>query len=443
MKKHLYNFLLNSLPFFIGLLPSVFAIPIYLNTIGVEQLGIYYLYLAMVGIGGSFDLGITQTVVKFLSEYKNKSKIFSSLLIGSSVLIITLSNLFIVLLVLLGYIIARVLNFWELPGIHVLIIFVVGLILQMWFNFFLSILKGLEDFKKMASIELINKLIFTGLGMGLAYYTKNVNYVLLAHIISLILQNIILIKKLNDYKFKNYSIGLKFKFFKIHLWDYSKWILIQNTLGFLNGNIDKFLIASLVNLSSLAIYNTANNLARLVPSFFSKGLSYLLPHVSQIANKEKVRKFYISYSYKFNLIMAFIYIVAIFCAPFAISLYLHNSSGIVDEVVECFKYLLISSVFAATALLSFNVFNALGEVRTNTLIPLFGNIFSLICLVIGGYFWGFWGVVFAKLNNVLVSIVIRTVTYNKVFQMKDPLIGLKMAFPILAAIFVYELIILI
>ena len=48
MKKHLTNFFLNSAPFFIGLLPSVLAIPIYLNKLGTEGLGIYYLYLAVV-----------------------------------------------------------------------------------------------------------------------------------------------------------------------------------------------------------------------------------------------------------------------------------------------------------------------------------------------------------------------------------------------------------
>ena len=438
MKKHLTNFFLNSAPFFIGLLPSVLAIPIYLNKLGTEGLGIYYLYLAVVGIGGSFDLGITQTIIKYLSQYQDKSPIFSSLLIGSSVMIISFANVIITVAAIFVYGILYLFGWDGLPEISIIFLFILGLLLQMWFNFFLSILKGNESFNRMATVELINKLIFTGLGIVLAIFFRDVKYVLVAHILSLCIQNIYLLKILKPYNYNSYSNNLKFQFFKNHLWAYSKWILVQNTVGFLNGNLDKFLVASTVNLSSLAVYNTANNLARLIPSFFSKGLGYLLPHVSKITDRERVRIFYIKYSYIFNIVLSFIYLFVVIGAPYFISIYL-NDKVISDEVTLTFRFLVIASIFSATSLLSFNVFNAIGEVKTNTVIPFLSNVISLLCVLIGGLFWGFWGIVFARLNIILLSTLVRTITYNKIFGRKEYWIGLKLALPLIIMVLLFEL----
>ena len=81
----------------------------------------------------------------------------------------------------------------------------------------------------------------------------------------------------------------------------------------------------------------------------------------------------------------------------------------------------------------------MGEVKTNTVVPFFANLFSILIIIVGGYFWGFWGVVIAKLNNVLTATIVRTFTYNKVFGERDYLIGLRMMMPLLLLILIYEL----
>lgn len=439
MKKHLSNFSLNAFPFFVGLLPSIFVIPIYLKTLGSEGLGIYYLYLAVVGIGGTFDFGIPQTIVKYVSEYRGVSTKFIQLTIYSSRLAISFANLLIVIIALLFCLLISQTQFLNSITLISVVLFTIGLILQMWFNFFISILKGFEKFKKIAIVETQNKLLFTGLGIVSAFYFKNVDYVIISHIFSLLVQNFVLLKTTVYFK-NSYSYKLKFQFFKDKLWNYSKWILIQNTIGFLNSNIDKFIVVSFINLSSLAVYNTAKNVANLLPAFFGKGLSYLLPHVSKMKDKEHVRAFYVKYSYVFNAILAVIYIVGVLVSEPVLSFYLRGNTEMANQVVFVFRFLLISSVFMATSLLSFNLFNGIGEVKINTIIPFIGNVFSILLIIILGYYYGFWGVVFGRMNNVLISILVRSYTYNKIFKQKDYLIGLKMSMSILISILLIEII---
>lgn len=441
MKKHINNFILNSLPFFIGLLPSIIAIPIYLKYLGGEGLGVYYLYLAIVGIGGTFDFGIPQTLVKYISEYRFKSIKFVQLTIYSTTAIMFIVNIIIILVALFLFFIVHFTPWLNDIGNSSIALFTIGLILQTWYNYFISILKGYERFKKIAFIEAQNKVLFTGLGIILAIFFKNVNYVIFAHIFSLIVQNFYLFVQ-TKYIRNDYSLALKFEFFKRYLWNYSKWILVQNTIGFFNGNIDKFIIATYINLNSLAVYNTARNIANLFPAFFSKGMSYLLPHVSKIDNKEKIKSFYIKSSYIFNVILALIYFIVVLISPFVIKLYLNGNPEVALEVTNVFRFLLISSIFMCTSLLSFNFFNGIGEVKTNTVIPFYGNVISIIIVILGGYFWGFWGVVFTKMNNVILSMIVRTVTYNKIFKPKNNFIGFKMALPILISIILIEVLFL-
>lgn len=82
----------------------------------------------------------------------------------------------------------------------------------------------------------------------------------------------------------------------------------------------------------------------------------------------------------------------------------------------------------------------MGEVKINTIIPFFTNILSILIIFISGYYYGLWGVIFARMNNVVISIFVRTYTYNKVFNLKDYFIGLKMVIPILVSIVITELI---
>lgn len=439
MKKHISDFFLNSVPFFTNLLPTIIAIPIYIKTLGSEGLGIYYLYLAVVGIGGTFDFGIPQTIIKYISEYREKSKYFIKLTIYSTKLITTLSNVFLLIVGLVFSIVVYYTDFFNGISVLSIVLFTTGIILQTWFNFFLSILKGYEKFKKVAVVEAQNKLLFTTLGVFMAIYLKDVNYVILSHIFSLVLQNILLMR--NAIYFRNrYSFGFKLSFFKDKLWNYSKWILTQNTIGFLNSNVDKFVVASFISLSSLSVYNTAKNIANLLPAFYGKGMSYILPYISKARDRTKIKQFYIKYSYIFNTVLALSYILGIIFSAPVLFLYLKDDIELAKNVIDVFRFLLISSVFASTSLLSYNLFNGIGEVKINTVIPFFSNIISILLICVFGFYYGFWGVVFARMNNVFLSVIVRTYTYNKVFKENDYLIGLKMSLPLLFAIVLIELI---
>lgn len=439
MKKHISDFSLNAFPFFINLLPTVIAIPIYIKTLGAQGLGIYYLYLAVVGIGGTFDFGIPQTIIKYISENRGRSIKFIRLTIYSTKLVITLSNLFLVIVAVIISIVVSFTDFFVGISILSIALFTIGLILQIWFNFFLSILKGYEKYKKIALIETQNKLLFTVLGIFMAIYLKDVNYVISSHIFSLMLLNFFLMRKAIYFR-DEYSFWLKLSFFKNKLWNYSKWILLQNTIGFLNNNIDKFVVASSISLSSLSVYNTAKNIANLLPAFFGKGLSYILPYSSKNRDRTTIKQFYIKYSYIFNSVLAVIYILGVVISAPVLSFYLKGDIELAKKVIDVFRFLLIASVFASTSLLSFNLFNGIGEVKINTVVPFFSNVISILLICVFGYYYGFWGVVFARMNNVIMSVIVRTYTYNKVFKENDFLIGLKMSLPLLLTIALIELI---
>lgn len=439
MIKDIRNFSLNAIPFLVGILPSIILIPIYLKFIGSEGLGVYYLYLSLVGIGGTFDFGIPQTIIKYIAEYRGLSEKFIQLTIYSTKLVISLVHLIVIFSALLLCIIISETDLFGNISVLSVVLFTAGIILQMWYSFFISILQGYEKFKKIAVIDIQNKFLFSILGIFCAFYFQDVNYVIISHIFSLLLFNYFLMR--NAVYFQNeYNYKLKLQFFKKRLWNYSKWILTQNTIGFLNTNIDKFIVASFVSLSSLAVYNTAKNISNLVPAFFGKGFGYLLPHISRMNDISKIKKLYVKYSYIINSILALFYLIGIIISEPILLFYLKNDPELANQVIVVFKYLLISSVFMSTSLLSFYLFNGIGQVKINTTIPFLGNLLSITVVIVFGYFYGFWGVVFARLSNVLFSVIVRTYTYNKVFKEKDYLFGLKVALPIVISITLIEII---
>lgn len=441
MKRHIYNFFLNSLPFIVSLIPGIIAIPLYLKFLGTTQLGVYYLYLTLVGMGSAFDLGISQTLIKFIAAYKLKSKYYVSYIISSSRAILNLllcaCSILFVLYVFIGFFFLKDFNLLSVS------LFFVGFSLQFMLNFELAINRGYEEFKIVAFYETFQKVTFTVLGITLAYFFKNINLVLLLHIII----TIGIIGYINLLKFKNKNknttdrtLSFKVFFFKKVLLEYSKWVFVQNLIGFLNGSLDKFVVASFINLKTLTSYNTSQNLTGVFQGFIAKGLAYLLPYASKMDDRESLRKFFVRGNFLLSNVLGVVYIAGTILAPTVIRWYLKSDLVVAEQVILYFDVLLIASLFSCTAMLSWHLFNGMGEIKINTTIPLIFNVIGIVLMVVLGYFYGIWGIVYSKLIGALFSIIVRTISYNKVFKKRDFLIGIKLAAPLIISVLIVEVI---
>ncbi|WP_443939725.1 lipopolysaccharide biosynthesis protein [Pedobacter sp. MW01-1-1] len=438
MRKHIENFVINAFPFLISLVPTILTVPIFLKYLGASEMGLYYLYLTITGIGGMFDLGISQSLIKYIAAYRTKSTSYVAQIIYSSRIasFILLSICFIVFLIYMS--VATALHFevkWMLS-----LLCVVGFVLQYLLNLELAIFKGYEKFSAVARYEVIQKIGFCSLGIGVAILYKDVKYVILMHVFVtafLLLFNSRLKWRKNE-GYKQRSIKFNLAFFKKVLFDYSKWVFLQNLIGFLNGNLDTLLVASFVNIKSLASYNTSFNLSTVIQGFAAKGLSYLLPYASKNTDQEVLRKFFVNGNLILSSILGLCYPVAVLLAPIVIKWYLKSDSTVANQVISYFDYLLICALFACTSLLSWHLFNGMGEIKINTTVPLIFNIIGLMLMVVFGYLYGVWGIIIAKMVSSSFSVVVRTITYNAVFKKRDYLIGLKLASPLIICVLVVE-----
>lgn len=433
--EHLTPFILNTLPFIVSLVPSVIAVPLYLKYYGEENLGVYYLYITIVGIGSVFDLGISQTMVKYISEYKGKSKSYTSLIIDSSRIITIIIVIICILISAIGIFLDYTFELFSWNNL-LSILFVMGFSFQFFLNFELSIKKGFENFSSIVKFEIAQKIVFTCLGIGIAIYYQNIYMLLVAHIlVTALLYLKVAYQSERSYRYLNIKdLGKNVVFFKRNLLNYSKWVIVQNAVGFLNSSLDKFILASFLNVKSLASYSTSQNLTGLFQGFLAKGLSYILPYSSRINDTELLRRFFVRGNVILSCFLGIVYVIALNTCPFLIKIYLKNDLEVANKVIEYFDLMLISSLFNSTSLLSWHIFNGMGKVKINTVIPLIFNAIGIVLVCLGGYFYGVWGVIIAKLIGSTFSVIVRTITYNKVFEANDVFIGIKLVLPLVMAI---------
>lgn len=361
-KNSFYTLVSNIIIICIGFLTSF----IISRRLGAELQGIYNLAILMPNMMYNFlNFGQDTSTMYFLSNKTIKKRE-------------AVNNMFPILLLytvistLIGGLFVFILKdsmFSEVP--YLTLIFALLISPLTFFNNNLSaILKSEGKFTVFNKIQIINKIIYFGI-CTLLFFFVNVNLVIAANIIILLISIVTVWRKLEIRK-------VRFKFNK----DYQKQSIeygfksyLANMITFLNYRLDTFLIKAL-SKSTIAVgqYGVSVSLAEQVWVFASAISSVMFPYVTSIESDEEKSKV-TSTTFKIVMVVTFFAIAVLFFASNLIGIiYGADYYGSITPL----KILLIGIFSLSLGKILANDIAARGKPELNALSNLVGLVVNVV-----------------------------------------------------------------
>lgn len=285
------NYLLKAINLFLNLL----AIPLLINNLGEEGFGVILFASIVVGYFNILELGITDGVTKYVSQYlaskdyyKIQTIINTSLIffIGIGLLV----SFTLIILVLLGGVSWLNLN----PNLSVsserIFLFAGIIALISWPQLLLKgVFKGIQDFVTLNTLIGIGRIISVFSAVIAVIYTNwKIEYVFLLFNLDkfflTFIQFKILKKKLPFWKFSIFDFNKKtFQF----IFSFSGWIMLGQLAVLLEYQADQLIILGFLSTSFIATYAVIFYLFRMIQQISGLAGSAVMPAISQLNNSSK------------------------------------------------------------------------------------------------------------------------------------------------------------
>lgn len=218
------------------------GIALFARQIGAIQLGIYFLFEAVVGICAiGADFGISNALKKRISEGKNQGKYLLSAILLKFVFLVVVSA--IILLVreyLSGYVGADIAN-----------LLILTLFIQQYSDIFINTLHGEIRVGETAHIKVIQQIVWIGSGLIITYYNPTATGLIQAHILG------ICSKLVLAWYLKETTISIPEVKQVQSIFDYSKYSAISSVGGYLYGWLDVLVIGFFLTSNYVAAYEVA------------------------------------------------------------------------------------------------------------------------------------------------------------------------------------------
>jgi O-antigen/teichoic acid export membrane protein len=184
------NSLYSVASFIWPLLLLLFSVPYFIHKLGTEQYGLWVLIMSTIGTMGVLNLGISDALIKFVSEYHAK-KDFVTLnrIIGNTFLIYSLISVVVILVGL--FILPHFIGFIGIKESHrklavfVLRIAIFGFVINLFMTNALSILKAFQRYDIPSKIEMVTNTIKIIGMMALLYLGFSLKEMAFAYVTSM------------------------------------------------------------------------------------------------------------------------------------------------------------------------------------------------------------------------------------------------------------------
>ncbi len=293
IKNTYYYFISQVIGFFFPLL----LIPLIISKIGSVEFGIYTIAYGFIGAFTLFDLGISTSYIKFISEYYNKNEIDN---LNSTINVGILFYLvFTVVFATLGFLFANtILSYINITpdliekGRFALYICLVIFVIATNSNMFVSILLSLQKMY-------VNSLLSIGIGflnfimiivvLFLGYGIKGLLYVQLITVTVSTVLNIILARKFlpeASYGIKYFKLTIFKKMIKFGL-----QMQISKLAGFFSEKYDEFLLGVFSILNNVTFFNISSKImrvAKFLPMLFFIQVAPVAAELNAKEQKEKL-----------------------------------------------------------------------------------------------------------------------------------------------------------
>jgi len=368
---------------------AVFILPLFISNLGEEQYGVWIMSSLLIGYFGFLDLGLTEGIIKFVSEnFKSKK---NDLLISGMNTFFALFTLIgigiIIIVVLFGKELLEQLNISEgnFENSYSLILITSFFSPLFWFlKASSSFFKGTLNYKIISFYNLISNsagticlIIMIRMGYGLidlAIYSNLLKILILCPQL-LHYKKIIPKFKFNLFKFSIITIRNNIRF--------SVNVLIIQVLSFLAVQIDSLIIASYLTVSKVAVYAIStklfyvslNNL-----SFLSEVIQPISYKAFTDKNNKLIKKIMITGTRYTTILYSIIGYLGIIISPLFIETWVgvEYSEIVIWSQILMF-YLIISGGFGLPMNLYFNS----GKTR----LPIVSISFSVIINIFFSFFF--------------------------------------------------------
>ena len=294
----------NSLFSFGGKVGSVLAalvgIPIIIKHAGTEQFGLLSILWISIGYLAVFDLGIGRTITQFVSNQLGKNSLEDvGPYIGSAILITLFAGIGVGGLVLFisPYICRNLFNIPpDLLESSITSFNLLGVIVP--FILVSQVLRGaLEAFQQFKKTAFLAASVSAGTYLSIAavaYFYQNFILLIVA-LCAFKVVNALTLYYLLQKEISSSSIKIRYSVKQIpELLKFGQWVTVSNIISPLMGNLDRFIIGSVITMSAVAYYTTAFDMVSKVNIIPTSLASVMFPAFSAVyqSNQLQTRKLY-------------------------------------------------------------------------------------------------------------------------------------------------------
>jgi O-antigen/teichoic acid export membrane protein len=422
------------------LLPILWLIttPIFVSRLGVDQYGIWMLVNTFLGFSGIMGFGLSNATIKYVSKYRalgddvGVARVVRSTLTMYGALGILAGAVAFLAAPLLVHHVFKVGSENTTLAVVALQIGGVGIIVRFLDSVFQSAIYGYERYDLATRVTMVTNAVTMMINVALVLNGYGLVEILITTIILIgvggivkaILAKYLLIPNLGFTPLFDKAALREIFSFGFYSW-------LQSLGGILLHQVDRFLIASLLNTSALTYYVVSLQLAQQIHAVLARAVSFVFPlssAVKEAGDLQRLRRIYFK-GLNFTTVAA----VAIGLPLFIFSrniLTLWMGSSFADEAAGLLRILTFVFALLATSIVPYYYLNGTGFVRLNTLFGMIsGTIVTIAALLLIPWL-GIAGAAWARLANTPTGIISRTIVHYKVLADYRWYAGLSIILPV-------------
>lgn len=397
----------------------VFATALFIQKLGAEQYGIWMLVNSLMASIGVLNLGMADATIKYISQYRaleNDKAVFK---IFRTTFTIYLVLLVILVSISIGLGLAiNVFDWFNLQGNQRQVLSscvkISGFILGGKFleQVLLAVFKGFERYDIAAQLSVVSKLIILGCQVILILFDFEIiavfNGAALIMGLIILIECIIVKASYHQVSFKPFFDKDTFK----EVFSYGLWSWMQSIFIVLASQLDKFAVASLAGLQTLAYYSIGYTVYVQMHSTFAASVSWIFPAVSlKIQRKENILPLY--YKARFGLFCSALVLISflIFTGPWIFKQWLgaevFNRSYPFIFLFLCYEMLMVLNI------IPYYFLNGAGFVRLNTYFEIFTKILNMAGMLGFYQYFGVVGLIYGLLASLVITIPIQNYFLSK------------------------------
>jgi O-antigen/teichoic acid export membrane protein len=397
----------------------ILATPVFIHQLGIEQYGLWMLVVTVTQGINIFNIGIGDTVIRFISDYRAKGLNHMLSKVFRFSLFLAVSLFFLAMIV--GWILSTF-NFVSLfykstdytVANQLILICIASWGIKFIESAILSVFKAFERFDLNSKLAIVSKnsvvianLIMIGIGIDLL----NTLYVsLIINVINIFVQLMVL-RKFNAYLFGFSKIEI-IKEHK-HFLKYNFWYWLQSSIALIGFLTDKLAVAWFTDVKTLGYYYIASMVAANIHNFFLAFGSFIFPRVSfKLNNNADLKPLYFLSRSLIALPGWLIIGFLILGGDFIFKLWLGN-----ETYLQSIYFIKLYLVFEAGMLLiivPFHFINGSSQLKLNSIFEITIRISHFIFMLVGYKFLGVNGMVYGLIASTFLNIPFQYYYFNKV-----------------------------